>query len=95
MTIETAIKLVQSGKSSIWQNWHSNVSSITMEEFIKELEWLYDDPNFTKELGCSKFDGLVRLRRIRDKNGSFVGFYREDNSHLWGGWVSLNCRDKL
>lgn len=43
----------------------------------------------------SKLKGrIVRLRRVYDSRGEFVGFYDEDGDR-WTGHVSLSARDRV
>lgn len=103
--------LVEEGKSRIFDDWHKN-AGITEAEFLEGLKWLCDseitDQNQTvRELGCSRKEGLVKLRRVHgtihckvrgkefDKENQFIGFYRYDNDRLWGGSVSISPRDRI
>lgn len=96
----TRIKIVESGQSLVFNNWHEH-AGITMEDFIRELEWLDSDPcdggrgdQMTRELGCTERDGLVRLKRVYSKLG-FESFYRMDDGHRFVGKVSISCRDRV
>lgn len=90
-------KLVLNGQSRIFNNW-SEHSTITTEEFLENLEWVCDDPmqkvelkdghtieRMTREIGLTP-TGIVRLQRVNDAHGDFVGFYRQDG-RLWGGEI--------
>ena len=95
-------KIVLSGGSKIFQNWHDH-AGISMDAFINGLEWLCGDPlnereQMTRELGCMvRIDNgeLVRLIRVYYKNGDFAGFYRDDTKTLWEGHVSISVRDRI
>lgn len=90
-------KLVLNGQSRIFNNW-SEHSTITTEEFLENLEWVCNDPmqkvelkdghtieRMTREIGLTP-TGIVRLQRVNDAHGDFVGFYRQDG-RLWEGEI--------
>jgi len=93
------VRIVQKGESRIFNNWHEH-AGVSVDDFLRELEWLDSDPcdggkscdKMTRELGCTERDGLVRLKRVYGDLGS-VGFYREDNRRRFTGKVSISCRD--
>lgn len=67
-------------------------SIITAEAFAESLEDLelvcgledgYTVERMTREIGLTP-TGIVRLQRVNDARGNFVGFYRQDGS-LWNG----------
>ena len=92
-------KHVEDGNSRIFENWRRH-AGITAEDFIREVEWLKDDPDYkvygpsmTRELGCTK-KGMVRLRRVRSKCCG-VAFYSEATGLLWHGGPSLSPMDHI
>ena len=97
---EVKERLVKSGKSRVFQNWHT-YAGITEEEFLEGLKWVCEDlmPNgyLTRELGCEipggaekgrgKIVKLVRAYRTA-VNGwhDFQGFYRLEGEMLHPVW---------
>lgn len=99
---EIAEKIVRKGESNVFKNW--NTRGVSIEDFLDGLKWLYEDPmedfgdgrvRMTRELGCTSDGELVKLKRVHNKNGEFVGFYRIDTDLLWNGHVSISCRDRI
>lgn len=95
MTYEVAVRTVKEGRSEVWNNWKKAVPQVSETEFLAQLKWLFEDPGFTRELGCLEGEGLVRLRRVSDRQGNFLGFYREGSNTLWEGRVSISKRDRI
>ena len=92
-------KVVETGGSRIFEDWHAH-AGISAEEFIREVEWLRDDPAYkeygplmTRGLGCTE-KGMVRLHRVRSQYGG-VAFYSVDTGLLWGGGPSLSPMDRI
>lgn len=94
---EIKAKLVEEGKSKIFDNWARN-AGITKEDFLRELEWLCEDPCddkglMTRELGCDAKRGLVRLIRI---NTPFTVFYEAESRRAWNrSNPSISARDRI
>lgn len=69
----------------------SVITAEAFAEFLKGLEQLYKleesytVQRMTREIGLTP-TGIVRLRRVNDAHGNFVGFYRQDG-RLWGGAI--------
>lgn len=69
----------------------SVITAEAFAEFSKDLEQLcklkdsYIVERMTREIGLTP-TGIVRLRRVNDAHGNFVGFYRQDG-RLWGGAI--------
>ena len=95
------MKLSKKAKK-VYDSW-CEYAGVKEEDFIAGCKWLKADPlneqdRMTRELGCTKQGELVRLIRVNDVNGNFVGFYREPKKpstlgRLWEGRVSINSRD--
>lgn len=98
MEFEKKKKIVEEGKSTVFENWSKN-AKISKKEFLEELEWLCADPKnergqLTRELGCTP-TGMVRLKRIYSKTGSFLGFYRLDNDFIFESHVSISAWNRI
>ena len=101
--LETKIKIVREGGSKVFEDWHKHFG-VTEEDFVDGLRWLDEDPlnewgRMTRELGCDE-KGLVRLTRVHDELGGFVGFYYRKEEYgdmlfLWPGHVSINASDRI
>lgn len=76
--IEIAKKIVTSGKSTIFNNWHEK-TGIEEKEFLNGLKWLYEEPfdnygNMTRELQIDKTGKLHYLKRLTDHDTGIVSF---------------------
>lgn len=76
--IEIAKKIVTSGKSAIFNNWHEK-TGIEEKEFLNGLKWLYEEPfdnygNMTRELQIEKNGKLHYLERLTDHDIGIVSF---------------------
>jgi len=76
--IEIAKKIVASGKSTIFKNWHKK-TGIEEKEFLNGLKWLYEEPfddygNMTRELQIEKNGKLHYLERLTDHDTGIVSF---------------------
>lgn len=96
-------KIVKKGESKIFKNWNE-FSGVSMEDFLKGLKWVCEDPEedfgngiirMTRELGCRPNGELVKLKRANSKTGDFLGFYIIETGLLWNGNVSINCRERV
>lgn len=91
-------RLVKEGNSNVFKNWHE-FAGVTEEDFLEGLKWLCETEvnergQKKRELGCSVKEGLVKLYRVFDRAGNFVGFYRYDNNMTWSG-VSLSPDNRI
>ena len=74
-------------------NWKINV-----DEHLNDFIWLMNDPlnekgKMTREIGILKQGStLIRLKRINDADGDFLGMYKLDGTR-WIGKVSISYRD--
>ena len=100
-----AIKLVTSGESKIFKNWHE-FTGVSMEDFIEALEWLYtselptgqyDRHRLRFELGCTRKGELVKLRRsFEGRDHSLTVFRRIGDGSLWDrSYPSISAVDSL
>jgi hypothetical protein len=108
------IRKIKPEESRIFRSW-SKHAGITWEDFCEGVEWVRQDPcdgstggmigQLTRELGCDRKRGLVRLDRRYDatKNRTgFLGFYEQEfmpghpGLHLlWCHGVSISARDRI
>ena len=77
--IEIAKKIVTSGKSTIFNNWHEK-TGIEEKEFLNGLKWLYEEPfdnygNMTRELQIDITGKLHYLERLIDHDTGIVSFF--------------------
>lgn len=87
MKLENKIKLVNEGKSKVFNNW-TYQTGVTKDKFIEALKWLEEDPmivvagvkRLSREIGCKKNGELLHGKRFYLKNGEFYGIYPEDKS---------------
>lgn len=101
---EIAKKIVEAGNSKVFNDWQSHIGC-TQEEFLRELEWVYDDPftaegRVTRAMGIDKDGKICRLRYAYSAGGSFVGVYHMDGlGMLYGssryGSVRITSRDHI
>lgn len=101
-------KIVKAGGSEVFKNW-KEFGGVSEEDFLDGLKWVCDDPmefvaghpRMTRELaldiskpGSGK---LVRLERVNDSKGGFVGFYRNGMRYSSGvyGFISINREDRI
>ena len=102
---ERAKKIVEAGESKIFKNWHE-FTGVSMEDFIKALEWLYtselptgqyDWHRLRFELGCTRSGELVKLRRsFEGRDHSLTVFRRIDDGSLWDrSCPSISATDSL
>ena len=81
--------------SKIFRSWCEH-STITEEEFVEALSWLYDDPRdekgrMTREIGLTP-TGILRLNRAYTDQG-LCYFYHDGK--LWSGeHFSTPCRNE-
>lgn len=98
--LEIKIKIVEKGESTIFENWHEN-AGIEKTDFIEGLKWLDGDPRdeknrMTRELGCDKKRGLVKLVRAYDNIIGLVAFYEVESGDLWNKmYPCINQEDKV
>lgn len=96
---ETKKMIVEKGDSKIFNNWNE-FCGVSKEDFLRELEWLCEDPltesgKLTRELGCLADGTLVRLFRAYDNGGCFSGFYFKNTGRIWYGKAGLSARDRV
>lgn len=60
-------QLVENGKSQVFNNWNK-LFGISKDEFIKNLEWLCNDPQNGKSATTFKNDALTREIAIEANN---------------------------
>lgn len=93
-------RLVLEGKSEIFAKWQELVPSLTVEEFIENLEWLCADTRenddgsgrLTREIGLTT-KGIVKIKRV---NGWMTIMYRLDTHERWmGDWFVVPCIEKF
>lgn len=85
---EAKRKIVEAGASKVFKEWSAH-SSITMDDFIRELEWVCSDPadggpskdKMTREIALTP-TGIKRLGR---NNGFLTAFYELDTGLHWDG----------
>ena len=102
MKLENKIKLVNEGKSKVFNNW-TYQTNVTKDNFIKELKWLEEDPmvmvagvkRLSREIGCQANGELIHGKRFYLKNGEFCGIYPEDTNLTLQDFpkVSINKED--
>lgn len=85
---ETKAKIVASGNSRIFKAWQEALPNLTKEMFLKELDWLCNDPldelgKLTREIGLTSY-GIVRLERHYNR-GSQLTTIRYQDGRLWDG----------
>lgn len=99
--LQTKIRLVEEGKSRIYENWHEH-QGITKDDFIRGLEWLCADPltedgRVTRDLGC-KNGRLYRLERRWGKCGT-MSFHDIETDERFsfsnGSGASITVRDRI
>lgn len=79
-------KCIFSGKSDIFKNWSEN-SSITVDDFIENLEWVCDDTldekgRMTREVALTP-TGIKKLKRVYDSHGICSNI--DESGKLWEG----------
>ena len=87
MKLENKIKLVNEGKSKIFNNWTYH-AGVTKDKFIEALKWLEEDPmtnvtgvkRLSREIGCKANGELIHGKRVYLKNGEFCRIYPEDTN---------------
>lgn len=102
MKLENKIKLVNEGKSKVFNNW-TYQTGVTKGEFIEALKWLEEDPmtvvadtkRLSREIGCKANGELIHGKRVYLKNGEFYGIYPEDTNLTLQDFpkVSINKED--
>lgn len=102
MKLENKIKLVNEGKSKVFNNW-TYQTGVTKNEFIEALKWLEEDPmmvvasvkRLSREIGCKANGELIHGKRFYLKNGEFCGIYPEDTNLTLQDFpkVSINKED--
>lgn len=102
MKLENKIKLVNEGKSKVFNNW-TYQTGVTKDKFIEALKWLEEDPmtsvagikRLSREIGCKANSELIHGKRFYLKNGKFCGIYPEDTNLTLQGFpkVSINKED--
>lgn len=102
MKLENKIKLVNEGKSKVFNNW-TYQTGITKDKFIEALKWLGEDPmtvvagvkRLSREIGCKANSELIHGKRVYLKNGEFCGIYPEDTNLTLQDFpkVSINKED--
>lgn len=102
MKLENKIKLVNDGKSKVFNNW-SYQTGVTKDEFIEALKCLEGDPmvivtgvkRLSREIGCKESGELIHGKRFYLKNGEFCGIYPEDKNLTLQDFpkVSINKED--
>lgn len=105
-TLKTWKKYVEEGKCLLYENWHA-VTDVSKEDFLKGLEWLFEDPMdaktaawvkpMTRELVCTMNGEIKHFQRIYDENGEFYYFCEERNQRIGlpQRCVSINVADQL
>lgn len=83
---ETKAMIVSKGGSRVFKDWQSALPNLTEEMFLKELEWLCNDPlddtgKMTREIGLTSH-GIVRLQR---HNKGEITTIRYPDGKLWSG----------
>lgn len=101
---EAKKKIILNNDSKIFNNWRE-ATGISQEDFLEGIKWLCEEEKDKKgmdvrAMGCSSDGKIVKLRRIRDKYGEFVGFYEYVGSpfgsyNRYRGQVVLNSHDKI
>lgn len=101
---EIAKKIIESGDSRVFKDWQAHIGC-TMDEFLQELEWVYDDEftadgRVTRAMGVDKSGKICRLKYVYGPGGSFVGIYHtEGQCMLYGtaeyGRVCITARDRI
>lgn len=102
MKLENKIKLVNEGKSKVFNNW-TYQTSVTKDKFIEALKWLEEDPmtvvadvkRLSREIGCQANGELTHGKRFYLKNGEFCGIYPENTNLTLQDFpkVSINKED--
>lgn len=103
-TLKIKKKLVESGNSRIFENWHSH-AGVSKEDFLAGLEWLYeaefpsgedDGHKLRYELGCTENGELVKIKRTESVDG-ITAMYRMDDGTLWSGCLGpgISARDRI
>ena len=89
-TLKTWKKYVEEGKCLLFENWHA-VTDVSKEDFLKGLEWLFEDPMnakttvhkpMTRELVCTMNGEIKHFGRIYDEDGEFYGFCEEGKQRI-------------
>lgn len=86
MTHKHKEELVKSGKSKVFNNWHT-ATGVSMDDFIEGLKWLEEDQRdeygrVTRELGCRDDGCLIKIKRVHDVKLGTV-FYEIGSKKLW------------
>lgn len=102
MKLENKRKLVNEGKSKVFNNW-TYQTNVNKDEFIKALNWLEEDPmimvagvkRLSREIGCKANGELIHGKRVYLKNGEFCGIYPENTNLTLQDFpkVSINKED--
>lgn len=89
-TLKTWKKYVEEGKCLLYENWHA-VTDVSKEDFLKGLEWLFEDPMnakttvcnpMTRELVCTMNGEIKHFQRIYDEDGEFYDFCEEGKQRM-------------
>ena len=104
MKLENKIKLVNEGKSKVFNNW-TYQTGITKDKFIEALKWIEEDPRtvvagvkkLSREIDCKANGELIHGKRFYLKNGEFCGIYPEDTNLTLQDFpkVSINKKDRI
>lgn len=102
MKLENKIKLVNEGKSKVFNNW-TYQTNVTKDNFIEALKWLEEDPmtvvvgvkKLSREIGYKANGELIHDKRFYLKNEEFCGIYPEDTNLTLQDFpkVSINKED--
>ena len=101
---EIAKKIVESRNSKVFNDWQAHIGC-TQEEFLRELEWVYDDERTylgkpTRAMGVSSDGKICRLRYVYYEDGTCAGlYYLEEPGYLYGssqyGKVCISSHDRI
>jgi hypothetical protein len=83
-------RLVNEGKSRIFNDWNDHVPLLTKEDFLAALKWVCEDQldengKLTREIGLTR-NGIVKLKRTYNAAGMCTMYHILDNGEVWGLW---------